>query len=58
MLVVTLSAVAIAGDREPARAAIGEVLPDVRLPTIDGEQTVRLSDYRGKKLLLIEFASW
>ena len=32
--------------------------PDVRLPTIDGERTLALSELRGKKVLLIEFASW
>ena len=36
----------------------GQFLPDLELPTIDGKQTLRLSDFRGKKLLLIEFASW
>ncbi len=33
-------------------------LPDLRLPTIDGSETISLSDFRGTKLLLIEFASW
>ncbi|MEM7306404.1 MAG: hypothetical protein AAF682_07035 [Planctomycetota bacterium] len=37
--------------------AIGEPLPDLRLPTIDGD-TLALSDLRGKKVILIEFASW
>ena len=36
---------------------VGEPLPDLRLPTIEGE-TLALSSYRGQKLLLIEFASW
>lgn len=33
-------------------------LLDLRLPTIDGKRTIDLADYRGKRLLLIEFASW
>jgi len=37
---------------------VGEPLPDLRLPTIDGTRTVSLSELRGKKLLLFEFASW
>ena len=37
---------------------IGKPLPDLRLPTIDGERTIRLKDLRGKRLLLIEFAAW
>lgn len=36
----------------------GQVFPDFELPTIDGEQTIRLSGLRGKHVLLIEFASW
>jgi len=35
----------------------GEVHPDFRLPRVDGGSG-RLSDHRGKKLLLIHFASW
>jgi len=36
---------------------VGQMYPDFLLPTLDG-QTGRLSDYRGKKVLLINFASW
>ena len=36
---------------------VGEVHPDFTLPTVDGDW-LRLSDYRGKKVLLIHFASW
>lgn len=35
----------------------GEMYPDFVLPTLDGKQS-RLSDYRGKKILLFHFASW
>ena len=35
----------------------GELLLDVGLPTADGK-TARLSDFAGKKLILIHFASW
>jgi len=41
-----------------AQTAVGEPFPDLVFPTVDGEQTVRLSDQRGKRVLLIEFASW
>ena len=37
---------------------VGKPLPDLRLPTIAGDRTVHLADYRGKRLLLIEFAAW
>ena len=35
----------------------GEMYPDFLLPTLDGKLE-RLSDYRGKKILLFHFASW
>lgn len=38
--------------------APGDRLLDLELPTIDGERTIRLSALRGRKLLLIQFASW
>jgi len=37
---------------------VGQPLPELRLPTIDGSGTIDLAQYRGKRLLLIEFASW
>lgn len=42
----------------PAQTQVGQPFPDLVFPTVDGEQTVRLSDHRGKRVLLIEFASW
>ena len=36
----------------------GQLVPELRLPTIDGSRTIALSELRGKKVLLIEFASW
>lgn len=35
----------------------GEMYPDFRLPTVD-DKASRLSDYRGKKIMLFHFASW
>ncbi len=37
---------------------VGERLPELRLPTIDGKETIDLVQFRGKRILLIEFASW
>ena len=37
---------------------VGQPLPELRLPTVDGESTIDLAQLRGKKLVLIEFASW
>ncbi|MCH8054072.1 MAG: redoxin domain-containing protein [Planctomycetes bacterium] len=45
-------------DQEPTiGTAVGEAYPDFVLPTLEGKD-VRLSDYRGRKVLLIHFASW
>ena len=37
---------------------VGEKHPDFTLPRIDGGAPVSLSNFRGKKVLLIQFASW
>lgn len=36
----------------------GAAIPDVALPRIDGGGVVDLASLRGRKLLLIHFASW
>ena len=51
-LSLTLPALVYASPQE------GEMHPNVRLPTIDGKRTIALSELRGQKVLLIEFASW
>jgi peroxiredoxin len=47
------------GDAEPeVRPEVGYLAPDFALPTLDG-QTVRLSDFRGKKAVFLNFwATW
>ncbi len=46
----------------PAQAnfapAEGEVFPELSFPTLEGEVPASLKDYRGKKVLLMQFASW
>ncbi len=37
---------------------VGQRIPAVELPRIDGRGTVDLGTLRGRKLLLIHFASW
>ena len=55
---LTLMPVPANADQAPTiGTAVGEAYPDFVLPTLEG-QDVRLSDYRGKKVLLIHFASW
>ncbi len=36
---------------------VGQPVPDFELPSLDG-RPVKLSDYRGKKLLVFMWASW
>ena len=40
------------------RPRVGEVHPDFTLPAIDDGRAISLSQFRGKKVLLIHFASW
>jgi len=37
--------------------SVGDPLPDITLPTVDGH-TIRLRDYRGKRLFVFMWASW
>ncbi len=41
----------------PSKPGPGDVAPDVALPSLDGG-TIRLSDYRGTRLLVFMWASW
>jgi hypothetical protein len=43
---------------EPYAPKVGQRHPDFTLPTIGDRAPVSLSDFRGKKVLLIQFASW
>ena len=37
---------------------VGTRHPDFTLAAVDGGKPVSLSDYRGKKVILLHFASW
>jgi peroxiredoxin len=37
---------------------VGKPHPDFVLPNIENGKPIRLSQYRGKKVLLVHFASW
>ncbi len=37
---------------------VGNVHPEIVLPSLDDKKTYSLSQFRGKKVLLIQFASW
>ena len=40
------------------RPEVGRPHPEIVLPRIDDGESVSLSGFRGKKVLLIHFASW
>jgi hypothetical protein len=40
------------------KPVVGQPHPDFILPSIEDRSAVRLSDFRGKKVLLVHFASW
>lgn len=40
------------------RPVAGQVHPELLLPDIEHQQAVSLAQFRGKKVLLIHFASW
>ena len=46
------------GQSNVYRPTVEEIHPDFELPSIDENKLVKLSDFRGKKLLLFHFASW
>lgn len=37
---------------------IGEPAPDFTVPALDGQRTIRLSDFRGRRVLIFTWASW
>jgi hypothetical protein len=44
--------------RLPIGTRVGEVHPEIILPDLEGRRGWALSGYRGKKVLLVQFASW
>jgi peroxiredoxin len=43
---------------DPYQPQVGQRHPDFTLPTISDGKPISLSQYRGQKVLLIQFASW
>ena len=59
LLALTLATVlASAARADGYNPKVGQRHPDFTLPDIQTGKPVSLSDYRGKKVLLIQFASW
>lgn len=57
-LLVALLGATFAPSVGAAPPRVGERHPDFTLPNLADGKAVSLSDYRGKKVLLIQFASW
>lgn len=38
--------------------AVGQRYPDITLPALDGRGPLSVSHFRGRKILLLQFASW
>lgn len=63
LLALALTALSTAQDAPSVIAQdswfeVGQRIPTLELPRVDGGGTVDLADLRGRKLLLIQFASW
>jgi len=56
-LLFLLVLLGVAGAEPDVGYARGQVHPDFELPRLDGGSG-KLSDYRGKRILLFHFASW
>ena len=58
----TVAAALLAAPNHPVRGEyqpqVDAPHPDFVLPRIDNREAVSLAQYRGKKVLLIHFASW
>ncbi len=57
-LLIGLAACSSRGLADSYRPKVGRYHPEIVLPTLEHDRAVALSDYRGKKVLLVHFASW
>ncbi len=61
MLISSLFALTVLNSPPPAqdtRWTVGQPAPHVHLPDIATGEALDLASYRGKKVLIAEFASW
>lgn len=49
---------ATAPQRRTSPFAVGDIFPDLAFPSLEDGTPARLSDFRGKKVMLHVFASW
>ena len=56
---MVMSATSVPGQvPSPYRPDLDKLHEDFKLPSIEDGTPIRLSDFRGRKLLLFHFASW
>ncbi len=48
----------VSADEIPVGRGVGERFPAVRLPALANARMTSLASFRGRKVLLFEFASW
>lgn len=53
-----MTLLALPAQAEPYAPRVGQRHPDFTLPTISDGKPVSLSQFRGKRVLLIHYASW
>jgi len=58
ILVASLCSVGTASVAEDFHPRVGQVYPDFTLPSLAGGSPISLSQFRGRKVLLVHFASW
>jgi len=61
LVILTLSATLLAANASLGHAQkipVGEPAPDFTVPSLDGKTTYRLSDFRGHRVLIFNWASW
>ncbi len=51
-------AAASSAQRRDSPFAVGDIFPDLAFPSLEDGTPTRLSDFRGKKVMLHVFASW
>jgi hypothetical protein len=54
----TLLPAGASGDSPAVGTKVGQLHPPILLPSLDGKCPVSLSQFAGKKVLLVQFASW
>jgi hypothetical protein len=58
ILLIAASVVAAAGGQPPSGPKPGDPYPSYLLPSLRGGDPLSVAHFRGKKVLLLQFASW